>query len=210
MTYYETLGIDENATQEQIKTAYRTLVKKYHPDVNDAPNAAAFFRLIQEAYETLGNPALREEYNRSLLGAPSANVETESPQNSQRDEAPDTYNYTVYPQPVSNYPPRIERSFPAGDSIITLIVATVCFYNIVHVHLAISILFALGITALLAFIFHTRVGWWIVSIVYSLFWSTMAGGIAYSFSKNDWIWFWSVFGVVFLISMGEHKFKLDT
>ncbi len=96
MTYYETLGIDEDATQEQIKTAYRTLVKKYHPDVNDAPNAAAFFRLIQEAYETLGNPALREEYDRSLSGSPSAKVGTESPQNSQCDETPDTYTYTVF------------------------------------------------------------------------------------------------------------------
>ncbi|WP_407926849.1 DnaJ domain-containing protein [Caproicibacter fermentans] len=40
----------------------RALAKKYHPDVNDAPNAAAFFRLIQEAYETLSDPRKRDEY----------------------------------------------------------------------------------------------------------------------------------------------------
>ena len=63
MNYYEILGVDEKATQEQIKTSYRTLVKKYHPDVNDASNASAFFRLIQKAYETLGNPTNREKYD---------------------------------------------------------------------------------------------------------------------------------------------------
>ena len=65
MTHYEALGIEENATQEQIRAAYRTLVKKYHPDVNDAANANAFFRLIQEAYEILGDPQKRNEYDNS-------------------------------------------------------------------------------------------------------------------------------------------------
>ncbi|MCY1712844.1 DnaJ domain-containing protein [Caproiciproducens galactitolivorans] len=63
VNYYEVLGLDEHATQEQIKTAYRTLVKKYHPDVNNASNAATFFRMIQEAYETLSDPQKREEYD---------------------------------------------------------------------------------------------------------------------------------------------------
>lgn len=66
MTYYEILGIEENATQEQIKAAYRTLAKKYHPDVNNAPNASAFFRLIQEAYETLNDPLKREKYDHPI------------------------------------------------------------------------------------------------------------------------------------------------
>ncbi|WP_164918970.1 DnaJ domain-containing protein [Caproiciproducens sp. NJN-50] len=72
MDYYEILGIDEHATQEQIKASYRTLAKKYHPDVNDAPNAAAFFRLIQEAYETLSNPAQRKEYDESNFNTTNA------------------------------------------------------------------------------------------------------------------------------------------
>ncbi len=67
MTYYEALGINEDATQDQIKAAYRTSVKKYHPDINDAPNAAAVFRLVQEAYEILINPVRRKEYDEHIL-----------------------------------------------------------------------------------------------------------------------------------------------
>ncbi len=63
MTYYEILGIEENATPEQIKFAYRSLAKKYHPDVNDASNANVFFRLIQEAYEILSDGQSRSEYD---------------------------------------------------------------------------------------------------------------------------------------------------
>ncbi len=65
MNYYEILGISNNATIDEIKTAYRTLSKKYHPDVNDATNASAFFRLIQEAYETLSKEDLRSAYDKS-------------------------------------------------------------------------------------------------------------------------------------------------
>lgn len=66
MNYYEILGLSNNATNDEIKTAYRTLCKKYHPDVNDAANAAAFFRLIQEAYDTLSKENSRLTYDNSL------------------------------------------------------------------------------------------------------------------------------------------------
>lgn len=66
MTYYEILGIGEKASQEQIKSAYRSSVKKYHPDVNNAPNASAFFRMIQEAYETLHDQQKRNVYDSQI------------------------------------------------------------------------------------------------------------------------------------------------
>ena len=53
MTNFEILGIPETATPEEIKAAYRANIKKYHPDVNDAPNAAAMFRLVEQAYREL-------------------------------------------------------------------------------------------------------------------------------------------------------------
>lgn len=57
MTDYEILGVSKKASQEEIKKAYRATVKQLHPDVNDAPNAAAMFRLVQEAYQRLRSDA---------------------------------------------------------------------------------------------------------------------------------------------------------
>lgn len=71
MTPYEILGVRENASQQEIKAAYRTLAKIYHPDVNAAPNAAAFFRLVQEAYETLSAPAQARQTANSTASASS-------------------------------------------------------------------------------------------------------------------------------------------
>ncbi|MFP4066928.1 MAG: DnaJ domain-containing protein, partial [Spirochaetaceae bacterium] len=49
--YYETLGVDRSASQEQIQEAYRKLARKYHPDVNKSADAEQKFKEINEAYE---------------------------------------------------------------------------------------------------------------------------------------------------------------
>ncbi len=62
--YYEVLGIDKNATDAEIKSAFRKLAKKYHPDLNkDDPNATEKFKEIQEAYEVLGDASKRSQYD---------------------------------------------------------------------------------------------------------------------------------------------------
>jgi molecular chaperone DnaJ len=61
--YYEVLGVDRSATQEQIKQAYRQLAMNYHPDRNPAPDATDRFREIAEAYAVLCDPAKREQYD---------------------------------------------------------------------------------------------------------------------------------------------------
>lgn len=53
---YEILGVDANSDQDQIKSAYRKLAKKYHPDVNKEPGAEEKFKEISQAYEDILNP----------------------------------------------------------------------------------------------------------------------------------------------------------
>jgi DnaJ-class molecular chaperone with C-terminal Zn finger domain len=63
--YYEVLGVNKNATNEELKKAYRQLALKYHPDRNpDDKNAEEKFKEAAEAYEILSNPDKRARYDR--------------------------------------------------------------------------------------------------------------------------------------------------
>lgn len=61
--YYEVLGVKKDATKEELKKAYRKLVKKYHPDVNKEDDAEEKFKEVQEAYETLSDESKRSAYD---------------------------------------------------------------------------------------------------------------------------------------------------
>ena len=61
--YYSVLGVDKGASDDEIKSAYRRLAKKYHPDLNKTPEAAEKFKDINEAYEVLGDPKKRANYD---------------------------------------------------------------------------------------------------------------------------------------------------
>lgn len=63
MDYYEVLGVKNNATQEEIRKTYRQLSLKYHPDRNTDPSATEKYKQINEAYETLSDPAERNKYD---------------------------------------------------------------------------------------------------------------------------------------------------
>lgn len=65
--YYETLGIKRDATEAEIKSAYRKMARKYHPDVNKTKEAEEKFKEINEAYEVLGDKQKRSRYD--SLGA---------------------------------------------------------------------------------------------------------------------------------------------
>ncbi len=61
--YYQIMGLARNATEKDIKMAYRKLARKYHPDVSKAPDAEAKFKELGEAYEVLKDPAKRAAYD---------------------------------------------------------------------------------------------------------------------------------------------------
>lgn len=61
--YYDTLGVAANASADDIKSAYRRLARKFHPDVSDEPGAEDQFKAINEAYEALRDPQKRAAYD---------------------------------------------------------------------------------------------------------------------------------------------------
>lgn len=62
--YYEILGVNKNANADELKNAFRNLARKYHPDINKAPDAEEKFKEINEAYQVLSDPDKRAAYDR--------------------------------------------------------------------------------------------------------------------------------------------------
>ena len=62
MNPYEILGVSPNATDAEIKSAYRKLVKKFHPDV-DKDQPEGIIKLLNEAYDILSDPARKAQYD---------------------------------------------------------------------------------------------------------------------------------------------------
>ena len=65
--YYQVMGVERGASQEDIKRAYRKLARKYHPDVSKEKDAEEKFKELQEAHEVLKDPEKRAAYDQ--LGA---------------------------------------------------------------------------------------------------------------------------------------------
>ena len=86
--FYEELGLEKNATKNEIKTAYRSLVKKHHPDAGGEKNR---FLSIQNAWETLNNPIKKEAYDKqfseSYLSSNQKNVNWEEKYNSKKNSS---------------------------------------------------------------------------------------------------------------------------
>ncbi|MFW5840124.1 MAG: DnaJ C-terminal domain-containing protein [Planctomycetota bacterium] len=90
--YYKTLGLQRGADARQIKSAYRRLARKYHPDVNKDPGGARRFQQATEAYDVLSDPHKRKLYDRygqagirSDAGSWSAPAQAEAPKVSFKD-----------------------------------------------------------------------------------------------------------------------------
>lgn len=64
--YYKIMGVSPDASEKEIKLAYRKLARKYHPDLNKEPKAEEHFKEMGEAYEVLKDPTKRAEYDNHL------------------------------------------------------------------------------------------------------------------------------------------------
>ncbi len=67
LNYYDILGVASDASQEDIKKAYRKMAKAYHPDLNKTPEAGLRFKEINEANQVLSAPDRRARYDRDVL-----------------------------------------------------------------------------------------------------------------------------------------------
>jgi DnaJ domain len=110
-TYYTVLGVPEKATQEEIKTAYKELIKQVHPDA--VPNASRYWmqiaeeksKEVTEAYRILSNAAQRSLYDKNLadLRRASAPQPQQSPPQQARPHSQSNYAQTAH---TSSMPPR--------------------------------------------------------------------------------------------------------
>jgi len=82
-SYYDILGVNEKASVEEIKKAFRSLSLKFHPDKNREPEAIETFHKINEAYETLSDVSKREEYD---IMSKNPFFKTNGPMEEQMDE----------------------------------------------------------------------------------------------------------------------------
>lgn len=65
-SHYATLGVSQQATQDDVKRAFRKLARTFHPDVNRAPQAAERFKAVAAAYEVLSDTDQRRRYDASI------------------------------------------------------------------------------------------------------------------------------------------------
>lgn len=86
--YYSILGVTPDSSTSEVKSAYRKLARKFHPDINKAPDSIQKFKDISEAYETLSNETKRKQYD--MLNGFYKTPKSEAPQEKEPEEKKQT------------------------------------------------------------------------------------------------------------------------
>ena len=95
---YGVLGVSPSASQEQIRSQYRVLVRKYHPDLHPGDTSAALMmEQVNAAYDVLGNPEERRQYNAEISASSQGRGET---------AAPSSYGQSAYGSPAAGAGPQ--------------------------------------------------------------------------------------------------------
>lgn len=134
--HYRLLEVDPGVSQEEVRKAYRRLVKKWHPDVNKSPGAAAHFLQIQQAWQVLGDPDKRAGYDNFGKSYGSRSVDpgyhrTPPPPphmyQQRRTQAYTGYGGRVYYRTVDAAKLKEEEKIRKRDMLIGILVALVIF-----------------------------------------------------------------------------------
>lgn len=91
--YYQTLGVEPGAGEAEIKTAYRRLARKYHPDVSKEAGAEERFKAVNEAYEALRDPEKRAAYDQLRARGYRPGDEVQPPHGGRGGGAPDGFDF---------------------------------------------------------------------------------------------------------------------
>lgn len=112
--YYKILGIEPTDDEKAIKTAYKNLVKRWHPDLNDNSDVSRqMMKDINEAYEVLSDFRLRNEYNKVMFGS----VKGRKKHNSENYVNYGGFNYTPQPEAVrEKVRKRYENKYTDADT----------------------------------------------------------------------------------------------
>ena len=259
MDSYEVLGVSPGATPEEIRTAYRNLAKKYHPD-NYVGNpladlASEKMKEINQAYDAIKSGAADSTAEDSssddftinpyeVLGiSPDATVndielahimymlhhkgdeealrigeiayeflmkdypDYEETDDNTRTDYNDSYSYGASYQVHTDNHLRCSRThdFPFIDFLLSVAFIAYMTYFFTRIHPGICLIIGIASGILLALVFMTRIGNWILSVIYSLLWGGVGYGIGTSLFHGDQTWGWCVFGIVTFFALLYHK-----
>lgn len=122
--YYVILGIQRNADAEKIKEAYRSGMKRYHPDKTGNPKSTERFREVKEAYDILSNQSKRKKYDEEWTGQHAGNRKDRPIQTTEGDRPPPNRKDRRFPEPLiqalfegmsPHFPEPGKRWMPASD-----------------------------------------------------------------------------------------------